>query len=284
MQCPACQQALTNGNGAVTCPSGHRYPVIADVPTLLHGEDAAAVISDTFSAQWAAFDYGESRAWAQGLNVDAVVNRQLEMDYADFVDKRFLDAGCGSGETAHVIATNGGGDVWGTDISASVYRAHQQFPLVNFFRSNLLEPAIAPGSFDVVNAGGVLHHTPSTRDALAMLSRAVRPGGRIFVWLYWKVPGRSMAARYAIRKATARLHPRVQQPIVSALAAAGYLRHRPDQRWADYRLVAHDFYTPRYRWEHTPDELTAWFAELGFVNMKVTDESRDGFGVLAHRP
>ena len=242
------------------------------------------MISDTFSAQWATFDYAKSRAWAQGLNVDHVVERQLEMHYSDFADRRFLDAGCGTGETAHVIATKGRGEAWGTDISASVYRAQQMFPEVHFFRSNLLEPAIAPETFDVVNSGGVLHHTPDTRRALEVLARAVKPGGRIFVWLYWRVPGRSMAVRYMIRTVTSRLHPRVQQPLVTAFAAAGYMRHRPDQRWRDYRLVAHDFYTPRYRWEHTPDELTEWFAALGFVDMKLTDESRDGFGVLAHRP
>jgi hypothetical protein len=49
-------------------------------------------------------------------------------------------------------------------------------------------------------------------------------------------------------------------------------------------VILLDRHTPRYRWEQTPEELKAWYAELGFTEMSTTEVSEWGFGVLARRP
>jgi SAM-dependent methyltransferase len=70
-----------------------------------------------------------------------------------------------------------------------------------FVQSDLMSSVFKPESFDLIYSGGVLHHTPNTRRAFDEVVNALRPGGRIFVWLYWKVPGRATAVRSAVRRA-----------------------------------------------------------------------------------
>ncbi len=45
-----------------------------------------------------------------------------------------------------------------------------------------------------------------------------------------------------------------------------------------------DHYTPRYRWEHTPEGVHLWYGELGFMDIVTTEERYWGFGVAARRP
>jgi hypothetical protein len=45
----------------------------------------------------------------------------------------------------------------------------------------------------------------------------------------------------------------------------------------------HDFYTPRFRWEHTQDEVLGWYEQFGFADGRVTEVGRDGFGVVGTR-
>ena len=45
-----------------------------------------------------------------------------------------------------------------------------------------------------------------------------------------------------------------------------------------------DSYTPRYRWLHTPEELTGWYEEHDLTDISVTEECPHGFGIAARRP
>lgn len=165
----------------------------------------------------------------------------------------------------------------------SVFRAKQAFPAVSFFRSDLMAPAVQPEAFDLVYCAGMLHNTPETRRALEALAPTVKPGGRLYVWLYWHVPGWKFAVRQGIRRVTSRLPSRLQQPVVDALALPPYLLGRR-LAWRDHRVVAHDYFTPRYRWEHTPHEVQGWLERLGFRDVRLVTEEHAGFGMLAFRP
>jgi hypothetical protein len=74
----------------------------------------------------------------------------------------------------------------------------------------------------------------------------------------------------------------MQRPVVTALAAPPYLLHR-DREWRAHWRTAHDLYTPRYRWGHTHEEVAAWFESLGFRDIHVSQEDRDGIGTIAYR-
>src|SRR5262249_42068481 len=52
-------------------------------------------------------------------------------------------------------------------------------------QGSLLKPPIRQGTFDLVWSEGVIHHTGDPPGAFEKLARLVKPGGRLFVWVYW---------------------------------------------------------------------------------------------------
>ncbi len=182
-----------------------------------------------------------------------------------------------------------GCDVYACDLSPSVRYAARYFRdyPVAFLQANLMQPPFRPASFDVVFCAGVLHHTPDTRATLGRVAETVAPGGRLFVWLYHQLPELKQRARTGLRSGVARLPLSVRHWVAVGFAAkkfaAGRLARREGLNWREMLIGTHDFWTPRYRWEHTPEQLCGWLDELGFADARVTEMGRDGFGVVAIR-
>jgi arsenite methyltransferase len=57
-------------------------------------------------------------------------------------------------------------------------------PNTHFVQADALSLPFPDGSFDTVFSEGVLHHTPSTRDALVSASRVLAVGGEIHFYVY----------------------------------------------------------------------------------------------------
>ena len=211
-------------------------------------------------------------------------------------EKVILDAGCGNGALSVAISTFGC-DVVATDISASVESAYRHFngtppDRTHFIESDLMSPALEPGAFDVVYCAGVLHHTPDSRATFESVAPALAPGGTIFVWLYWREPGLRARLSELVRRALSPLPAPVKHAAVSLMLPLSMVRNRiRAARGQAERLNAReslirmlDSYTPRYRWNHTPDDVRDWYCTHGFVDIKVTEEGPHGFGVAARRP
>ena len=110
----------------------------------------------------------------------------------------------------------------------------------------------------------------------------MKPDGTIYVWLYWHVPGLKFKVRRLVRRAV------VPFPLAVRKAAAYGWVPVTKLLGSDYSLreiarASLDFFTPKYRWEHTPAEVEGWFQELGFSNVFLSTESVDGFGMRASR-
>jgi SAM-dependent methyltransferase len=284
--CPLCQKDFSVEGVVLRCTEGHVFPRTAGVPQLLpedHGNDAAS-IARSFGHQWNQFDYERDRTW--GFDADQRLKTFLEESGRPrewFEGRRVLDAGCGNGVLSYMITTLGC-TVLATDVSPSVFAAAGRFGShVHFAQSDLVQPAFRPGAFDFVYCSGVLHHTASTRGTLKKVVRSVAPGGGIYVWLYWRVPGVKSRVKTVLRNAIRPLPDPVKRAVVVPFALQGRLRDR-SLSWSEHFLVQHDFFTPRYRWEHTPDEVHAWFLDLGFENIVTQTRSKDGFGALAEAP
>src|SRR5690349_17161936 len=121
--------------------------------------------AESFSRQWARFDYNVARTWggtiddrAEGFLADVGLKAE------DLSGKLVLDAGCGPGTLTAAIA-GFGAEVVGLDVIASVDAARRAFPHIKFVQGDVTEPPFAPETFEVVYSGGVLHHTPNTRQA-----------------------------------------------------------------------------------------------------------------------
>jgi len=179
------------------------------------------------------------------------------LDQAIAGDARVVEVGCGTGQMCLYLA-RADRVVVGLDFSRAALRlgaeAARRFGVggVRFVESDLRDPGVRAGAFDVVYSSGVLHHTPDPRASFARLVRLVRPGGAIVLGLYnafARVPTR--LRRAAARLTAFRLVP--FDPVLRERAAD------PARREAWLR----DQYQHPEEHVHTLAEVQAWFAENG---------------------
>ncbi len=146
---------------------------------------------------------------------------------------------------------------------------------------------LAERSFDLAFSIGVLHHGPDPRGAFREVSRRVKPGGKLAVWLYRRNTRPQEWANSALRAATTRLPTRALEPLCVGLGVVGGVpvlkrtlnkvanfSNHPD--WTLRVCDNFDWYAPRYQSHHTVAELKAWFAEEGFGDLAELPPARAG--------
>jgi SAM-dependent methyltransferase len=122
----------------------------------------------------------------------------------------------------------------------------------SFVETDLRSPGLREGSFDVVLANGVLHHTPDPRASFAAMARLARPGGMVVVGLYnaiARIPHR-------LRRGIARLSGFRLVPFDPVLRDR---RDEPARRQAWLR----DQYRHVEEHRHTVGEVRRWFRDNG---------------------
>ncbi len=340
--------------GVLTEPSGNWYPIIDAVPRLLvsnpdpeiaafaqrhqldrsRGPFSESEESDgdrtrsSFSSKWEVIDrYGQRPQEADFLldwycrkfGVRSVV--ELRRLYAS--KKRVLEVGCGPGFHVGQMAGSGAGEVFAVDNGSAAIHAYQntrQFDNVHVIQADLLNLPFAAGGFDFVVADGVLHHTPSTRDALRAVHRQLKPGGMLFFYVYKQMgPIREFSDSF-IRERMSRMDPascrRACEAFtelgreLSRLGASITLEKPLDligipagthdvQRlfyysvlkcfWNDAfdfdtnNMVNYDWYHPHFAWKHTESELRNWLAELDAEEICFRDANPNGHSVTYRR-
>lgn len=298
-------------SGLLSCQRGHAFPVTGGVPRLSldaqlkdggptgASSGPARAIRASFSREWGHFSY-DDRTWGQDVEERCqLFLREVELPADALRGTVVLDAGCGNGSLSRGINAFGC-EVLAADVSDSVEVAYRHFAglgndRTHFVQADLMHPPFRPGAFDVVYSSGVLHHTPDTRATLNAIVPALAPGGTVYVWLYGKMPGLRWKMKQTVRRALAPLPGGVKHGVMwvwlgQSLArirlrrALG--RARPDDslNWRELMIMLFDTYTPRYRWEHTPEELEGWYRDLGLIDIRKTEERFWGFGCAARRP
>lgn len=190
LACPRCESpALRNAaEAALVCDAcSASYPLRQGVPDFVQADSSSA----DFEAQWTLrldgkFErperlYGNELTQLTRWLADNCLGTPASGDI-------IVDAGCGSGEKAAVLARlYPQSRVLGLDLSPTIFRSAQRFaevPNLAFARMDLLHSALRKDAIPCALSWGVLHHTASTERAMALLARAVRPGGRLVIWLY----------------------------------------------------------------------------------------------------
>jgi SAM-dependent methyltransferase len=106
---------------------------------------------------------------------------------ADWRDVSFIDAGCGMGRNSYWAMSYGAARGLAIDVDqrslASARRTLESFPTVTVRDLSIydIEPS---SSFDIAFSIGVLHHLEQPLAAVRAMVRAVRPGGRVLIWVY----------------------------------------------------------------------------------------------------
>jgi len=200
-----------------------------------------------------------------------------------------LDAGCGGGRYARLIAGHGA-RVIGVDLSTAVEKAASlcaDYPNASIVQGDLLDLPLAEGMFDFAFSIGVLHHSPDPRRAFAQVASKVKPGGRLAVWLYRRNTPPQEWVNSTLRTLTTRLPSRVLEPLCVGLGVVGGIpvvnrtlnkvvnfSNHPD--WTLRVCDSFDWYAPRYQSHHTIDELKCWFEEEGFKDLTELAPARSG--------
>lgn len=109
------------------------------------------------------------------------------MQPSDWKEKRILDAGCGMGRNSFWPLKWGASSVTAFDFDErSVARARET--LREFPNADVLFLSIYDinwnNSFDVAFSIGVIHHLEDPRKAIEKLVDALKPGGKLLVWVY----------------------------------------------------------------------------------------------------
>jgi len=236
-----------------------------------------------------------------------------------------LDAGCGAGLTALELLAGRLDSIRyvGADISDAVDVAATRFAEEGapgaFLQADLTDLPFRDGSFSVVLAEGVLHHTDSTEEAFRRLARLVAPDGRFLFYVYRKKgPIREFTDDY-IRDRIQALDPseawEALIPLTKLGRALGELAvevdvpeevdllgmpagridvqrlfywhvlkayYDPEYSLEELNHINFDWYAPRNAHRHSPEEVRRWCAEAG-LGVERENLQEAGITVVAHR-
>jgi len=258
--------------------SSDSYPIIDGIPRFVASEHLAS-----FGLQWNKYEVAhddEDRATFQA---------KTGMPLVDLSGLRVLDAGCGGGRYSK-IAGEAGAKVIGADHSTAVEKAAQlcgHLPDVNFVQADLKKLPLEPASFDFVFSIGVMHHDADTRAVFDSVAKFVKPGGKMAVWLYRRNQWWQEWINDSLRRRTTKMPPEKLEPWCRRGAWLGGLpvigktlnkitNFSNHPNWENRVCDTFDWYAPQYQYHHTVDELSGWFRDAGFEQLRVLPPEKTG--------
>lgn len=131
------------------------------------------------------------------------------LNKGDFFGKSVLDAGCGMGRNSFWACKYGAKELVAFDYDQRSIEAAkknlEQFPQASVKFSSIYDIDYL-NKFDIVFSIGVIHHLGNPKLALQKLFQAVKPGGKMLIWVYG-YENNEWVVKYInpIRKITSRL-------------------------------------------------------------------------------
>jgi SAM-dependent methyltransferase len=239
-----------------------------------------------FGQQWTAFTENEGYYGSIELFND-LITPLLTSD--DFRGRSVADIGSGTGRIVRMLAQAGARRIVAVEPSAAIgpLRANTSDLGDRLQILHATGDELPAGlDLDYVVSFGVLHHIPDPAPVVAAAHAALRPGGRLFVWLYGQ-EGNEHYLRFVLplRRLTGRLGhrgvsalSRVLRPPLAAYAWLCHYMPLPMQHYmVDHvaklspdvqRLTIYDQLNPAYARYYTHDEAIALLRDAGFVDVR----------------
>ena len=236
LRCPEHQAAFSmtgaieaHQDGTLRASCGCRFPVRSGIPRFVW-EDTYA---DAFGLQWNNYRTTQLDSHT-GVSISKDrLSRCVGCRLEDLRGASVLEVGCGAGRFTEVLL-NAGASVFAVDLSSAVeanYANCGAAPGHFVCQADVLSLPVAPASFDLVIALGMIQHTPSPEGAIEALANSVRPGGLVVVDHYLPLPRvkrllRAVTLRGILRQLLIRLPPRTSLRATDALVHALLPVHR----------------------------------------------------------
>ena len=235
--------------------------------------DLRSVYADSFGHQWTTYQWLRDEDEFEFFQI-------TDLTPADLAGKVILDAGCGGGRVARIVAPKCK-LFFGLDYSIAVDKAFElcrDMKNAHFIQCDVNDQPFKPHTFDIVYSHGVLHHTPDTKRSFDNLPALVKPGGTFYVALFRKAVLPLQISDQLWRSIMNKLPIPVMDKVCGALS---YLSYVPNgvfwkrffwfslQKTHEIRKCClYDWYGPRFHHEHTVEEILGWFEAAGFEGSK----------------
>ena len=241
---------------------------------------------ESFQFEWKFFNHEIDKTWnaAPQQMLDRFL---LETDETttSITNKLILDVGCGNGLLDELIAKEKA-TIIGFDFSISIEKAFEQNTYSNaiFLQADVQHPPFKKNIFDIVHASGILIHTNNTEHSFNCLTPLVKPNGKLSCWLYHPRKDFIHNTFNFIRKYTSKLPLKLQIILYAIfIFPISFIIKKlkgNSQNSREMMVEILDWMTPEFRWEHTTDEVSNWFLENHFTNIKVTTTELFGFNII----
>ena len=243
----------------------------------------------SFEMEWGLFNYEEDKTWElQGEDLLQRFLKETDETKESLQGKWIFDAGCGNGQLNQYIARCGA-IVVGMDLSRSVERAFFNNKEENafFLQGDVQFPSLQFEKFDIVHSSGVLICTNNSELTFSRIEPCVKKNGKLSVWLYH--PRRNLVHNSFnfLRNYTSKLPIKVQYYLyLFTLFPASYVVKKikgNKQNAREMMIAIMDWFSPEFRWEHTPEEARSWFTKREFSEVKVTTTDIFGFNIIGKK-
>ena len=239
----------------------------------------------SFAQEWEIFDPEKDKTWsADGQSmVERFFTETGETKFS-LENKIVFDAGCGNGLLNSLLAKNGITNI-AMDFSNSIESVYNknQYSKVHFIQGDVQYPPLLFNHFDVVHCSGVLIHTNNTELSFSCIEPLVKSAGKLSVWLYHHRNNFIHNLFNSIRKNTSRLPLKFQYYLYrTTIFPISFVIKKikgNKQNSREMMIDILDWFTPEFRWEHSHEEVTAWFYKRQYKNVKVTAENIFGFNI-----
>ena len=229
---------------------------------------------------------------------------------------RILDAGCGNGRITALFDRYApeSTQIVGIDIAAAHVAQENMAdnPRTEFHQADLLGDLAKLGQFDLIYCQEVLHHTQNPKDAFLNLTKLLRAGGEIAIYVYKiKAPMREFADDMIrdkispldyedamkevaqitqLGKVLSELNITVKIPEVRLLdiEPGQYDLQRfiynfflkcfwnSNMTEEDNTAINYDWYHPQLCSRHTPEEIEGWFVD---AELEIIHSLTDPYGI-----
>ncbi len=258
-----------------------------------------------FGTQWSVYTGNEG--WYGSLEMFKDMVGPL-LGSEELKDKNVADIGSGTGRTAMMLLHAGARHVTAIEPSSaydSMVENLREFQHAGAGVTTLRitgDRFVSESPLDYVFSIGVIHHIPAPEPVLQAAYNSLKPGGKLFVWLYGR-EGNDSYLRIVepLRAVTTRLPHGALNALTAILYAAmiGYrfllkffplpLKAYIEKVWWPMsphkrRLAIYDQLNPAYAKYYTADEARALLAAAGFVDIRLHHRHGYSWSVIGTKP